>query len=75
MADDFQIRFRAKVSGSREDANVDNVEIVASGTSPASATATDLALLAWVDLDSSNDEETNPLATQAADELSLMMME
>ena len=34
-----------------------------------------MALLAWVDLDSSDDEDTNPLATQAADELALMMME
>ena len=75
LADDFQVRFRAKVSGSREDANVDDVQIVASGTSPASAMATDLALLAWVDLDSSDDEDTDPRATQAADELALMMME
>ena len=38
-----------------------------------SAAAFDMALLAWADLDSSDDD--NPLATQAADELALMMME
>ncbi len=75
LADDFQIRFRASMNKSDEDANVDNVQIVTSGTSSASAMATDLALLAWVDLDSSDDDDTDPLATQAADELALMMME
>ena len=34
-----------------------------------------LDLLAWVDLDSFEDEDTDPLASQAADELALMMME
>ncbi len=37
-----------------------------------SAAVVDMALLAWVDLDSSDDDD--PLATQAADELALMMM-
>ena len=58
LADDFQIRFRASMNKSDEDANVDNVQIVTSGTSSASAMATDLALLAWVDLDSSDDDNT-----------------
>lgn len=39
-----------------------------------SAAAADMALLAWADSDSS-DDESDPLATQAADELALMMME
>jgi subtilisin-like proprotein convertase family protein len=40
-----------------------------------SAAATDMALLAWAELDSSDDEDTDPLATQAADELALMLVE
>jgi hypothetical protein len=32
LSSDFKIRFRAWVSGSREDGNVDDVQIVASGT-------------------------------------------
>ncbi|NQT41467.1 MAG: tandem-95 repeat protein [Planctomycetes bacterium] len=74
MAADFQIRFRAKVSGSREDANVDNVQIVAGGTSPASATAADLALLSWFDLDASDDDETDPLTESLVDDLALMLV-
>jgi hypothetical protein len=34
-----------------------------------------MALLAWVDLDSSDDEDTDPLATEAADELALLLVE
>ncbi len=64
---------RAAVSSSKEDGHADNVQITASGTSQASAMATDLALLAWVAPDSSDDDDL--LATQAADELALMMME
>ena len=44
-------------------------------TQPLSGSITDAALLAWADLDSSDDEDRDPLATQAADELALMMME
>ncbi len=40
-----------------------------------SAAAVDMALLAWIDLDSSDDKDTDPLTTQIADELALMMME
>ena len=49
----------------------------ASATSPTSLSpaAADLALLAWVDADSSDDEDTDILATQAADELALMLFE
>ena len=43
--------------------------------SPQAAAATDMALLAWVELDSSDDEDTDPLASQIADELVLMLME
>jgi hypothetical protein len=39
------------------------------------AAAVDMALLAWIDLDSSDDKDTKPLAAQVADELALMMME
>ena len=39
------------------------------------AAATDLALLAWADSDSSDDDDTDPLATQDADELALMLVE
>jgi hypothetical protein len=42
---------------------------------PESASAADMALLSWTDVDSSEDDETNPLATQAADELALMLVE
>ena len=75
LVDDFQLRFRAKMNKSDEDADVDNVQIVASGTSSASAMATDMALLAWIDSASSDDEETDLLTTQAADELALMLVE
>jgi subtilisin-like proprotein convertase family protein len=40
-----------------------------------SAAATDLALLAWADLDSSDHDDADPLATQPADELALMLVE
>ena len=40
----------------------------------ASAMATDLALLAWAEPDSSDEDDTDSLAAQAADELALMMM-
>ena len=49
------------------------VEPVPIESAPSPAAAFDLALLAWVDLGSSDDD--NPLATQAADDLALMMME
>ena len=39
----------------------------------ASAVAADVALLAWAD--SAEDEDTDPLAAQAANELALMLME
>ena len=34
-----------------------------------------LNLLAWAELDSSDDDDIDPLATQAADELALVTME
>jgi subtilisin-like proprotein convertase family protein len=40
-----------------------------------STAATDMALLAWADPDSSEDEDIDPLATQAADEFALMLVE
>ncbi len=46
-----------------------------SSSRASSAAAFDAALLAWVDLDSSDGKDTDPLATQVADELALMMME
>jgi hypothetical protein len=44
-------------------------------SSSQSAAATDLALLALFDLGSSDEEETDSLTIQAADELALMMLE
>jgi len=40
-----------------------------------SAAAVDIALMAWAGLESSDDEDIDPLATQAADELALMLFE
>jgi PKD repeat protein len=74
LASNFQIRYRAKVSGSSEDADVDNVRIVAGGTSPASAMAADMALLAWASPNRSSDTADLPLQPNATD-LALMMME
>ena len=49
LTDNFQIRFRAKVSDSREDANVDNVQIVAGGNSGLQSIADPLAAAAATD--------------------------
>ena len=38
------------------------------------AVAVDTALLGWLDPDSSEDDETGPVAAQAADELALMLV-
>ena len=40
-----------------------------------SSAATDLALAALADFDSLDDDDTDPLAVQTADELALLMME
>ena len=50
---------------------------VVSATSPSSLSpaAADLALLAWINADSSEDDQTDMLATQAADQLALMLFE
>jgi subtilisin-like proprotein convertase family protein/streptogramin lyase len=39
------------------------------------AAAADMALLAWTDLDYSDDDDATPLATRAAEELALMLFE
>ena len=44
-------------------------------TEASTATAVDMALAGWADLDSSDDKDTDPLAAQAADELALMLVE
>ena len=38
------------------------------------ALAADLALLAWLDLDSSDDNDNDPMATQVAEDLALMLV-
>ena len=43
--------------------------------SASAAMTTDAALMAFFDLDCFDEEDTDPLATQAADELALMMLE
>jgi hypothetical protein len=42
---------------------------------PGNASAVDAAFLSWAELDSSDDDDADPLATQAADELALMLVE
>lgn len=55
---------------------VNPVDPVSAETALASsAAAVDLALLAWADLESSGEDDTDPLATEAADELALMLIE
>ena len=50
----------------------DSVRIV---PDPANASAIDAALVSWAEPDSSEDDDSDALATQAADELALMLVE
>ena len=69
LTDGFKIRFRAYVSSSTEDANVDNVQIVAG------AGSVDTALLALTGTDSTEDDASDQLLAPVAVDLALMTME
>ena len=74
-SENFQLRFRCYVSRYNEDANVDNVQIVASGASAAAASATDAALLALSGPNSSEREERDSKLLPAAVDFAMMMLE